>query len=306
MPLDDAALSAFLDLAFDHLCGRPVSELVDRDRVLAGLDAAAASDGLSRAQSRLYWPARERFFDRAARSAVKLGAWLPEPARDALSDLIGAPMPLPEKLVDELVGSEDVREEVREMLQDSITGFLKKGLGTTGGSLLGMGARAFGAAGRGLFGSLGDEVGQRLQDRVREFVDGTVASLQERIAKKLASEETARAFAKRRRKGFLKLLEKTEAEAAEIVRPWPHAAFDALAPTLLRHNLGREEIRAALREEIDAALAEIGKSTVGEVLDDFGLREVARESLHAHGLPIARTLVATAAFGDWWTSAHAS
>jgi hypothetical protein len=303
MALDDSALTAFLDLSFDHLCARPLSELVDADRILAGLDEGARSEGIPRFQMRVLAPLRERLLARAEKSAIKLGEWLPKPAAEALAAAIGAPIPMPAKLIDELVASEDVRDEVREMLQESLSTFIRKGFGAPAGirDALGRGARAFG----GLFGGLGDEVQRQMQERVRDFVDGSVTSLQERIARKLKSEAAAKSFGKRRKKAFEKALEKSEAEAVEATRILPHAALDALFPVVLRHNLARAELRLVLREEIALVLSELGRSTLGETLDDFGLRATARESLHAHGLPIARALVASDEFKKWWAVAIA-
>lgn len=303
MALDDSALVAFLDLSFDWVCKQPLSELLDRDGILAAIDRAAASNGIPRWQTRLMAPARDRLIAMAEKSSIKLGAWFPKEAAVAIADFIGAPLPMPEKLIDELVASEDVREEVREMLHDSLTSFVKKGFGAPPGirDALGRGARAFG----GLFGGLGDEVQRQMQEKVRDFVDGSVASMQERIAKKLKSEKAAKAFGKRRRKAFEKALEKTEAEAMETVRMIPHAALDALFPIVLRHNLARAEVRTVLRDEIGRALDELGKTTLGELLDDFGLRDEARKSLHAHGLPLARALRDTEPFQAWWKQATA-
>jgi len=302
MALDDSALTAFLDLTFDHLCARKLSDLVDADRILQALDGSAKSDGITKWQSKVIRPLRDRLIARAEKSAIKLGAWLPKEAADAIYMAIGTPMPLPPKLVDELVASEDVRDEVREMLSESLSNFIKKGFGAPAGirDALGRGARAFG----GLFGGIGDEVQKQMQERVRDFVDGSVASLQERIVKKLKSEAAAKSFAKRRQKGFKKALERTEAEAVEATRFIPHDAIDMLVPIVLRHNVAREELRRVLREEIALVLEELGKSTLGEFLDDFGQRDLARASLHAHGLPIARELVKTKEFQDWWQLAR--
>ena len=52
--------------------------------------------------------------------------------------------------------------------------------------------------------------------------------------------------------------------------PWE--ALDAMVPALVAHNLARAEVRAALREEVAAAVAELSTQTVGELLDELGLR----------------------------------
>src|SRR5437016_4028972 len=129
MPLDDAALADFLDVTFDFVCTRPLSDLVDRDRVLTALDEATRPDRVAMVQGRVTAPLRTRLLSRAKASTVKLAAWIPAPAVEPIADMIGAPLPLPPKLVDELVASEEVRDEVREMLSDAISGFIKKAVG---------------------------------------------------------------------------------------------------------------------------------------------------------------------------------
>jgi hypothetical protein len=67
-------------------------------------------------------------------------------------------------------------------------------------------------------------------------------------------------------------------------------------PSVVAHNLARAEVRAALREELAAAVAELTQQTVGELLDELGLRALAREAMRAQGLPLARAFVASPAF----------
>ena len=309
MPLDDAAITAFLDLVFDHACAQPLSAFVDEARVLAAIETVATEPRVSMLHQRLLAPLRERLLARGKQSALTLAAWIPEPLVEPIADLVGAPMPLPPKLVDELVASEEVRDEVRAMLSDALSGFIKKATGGGGektGSLrdvLGRGARTFGAVGKGLLGGLGDELQRQMQDRVREFVDNSVSSLQERIAKKLKSDETTKTLAKRRRQGFLKLLKKPEKEAATSLESIPFAAIDALAPMLVGHNVRRTEIRDALKAEIGHALGDLGKTTVGEHLDELGLRDQARAALHAHGGAFGKSFMATPAFVAWFDQA---
>lgn len=310
--LDDAALTALLDLGFEFGCQKRLGDLVDVARILEGIDLVASPERLARLHQRIVAPQRGRLLARAKASDVELGAWIPAMAVEPIADLLGAPVPLPPKMVDDMVASEQVRDEVRAMLSDTLSGFVKKAFGgessggaPTLGSMLGRGARTFGALGKGLLGGLGDELQRQLQDKVRDFVDGSVAALQERIAKKLKSEETAKALAKRRRAGFLKLLKKKESEAVAPLADVPFPAIDALVPLLVHHNLGRAELRAVVGEEVAAVVAELSTQTIGELLDELGLRAHAKATLHATLLPIVREVVATEPFGAWW-KAHAT
>jgi hypothetical protein len=260
-------------------------------------------------------PARERLIARAKASSLKAGVWLPAPVKDLIAEELGKPAPLPPKLVDELVGSEKVRDEVRAMLSDTLSSFIKKATGGSGGGdekdaspgaaaarAFGFGARAMAAAGRGLLGGLGDQLERTLQEKVRDFVDASVAAVQQRIAKKLTSEETAKGLGKRRKEAFLGFLDKTEAEVAAYVTKAPHDVIDALVPGVVQHNLQRPELREAIRAEIAAAIAELGEDEVGAVLDRLGQRALAREAMHALVGPIAKDFVATPGFTAWFAA----
>ncbi|HJZ84077.1 MAG TPA: hypothetical protein VKN99_02860 [Polyangia bacterium] len=301
---DDAALAGLLEAAFDFLCQRKVSELIDGERLLLALDASVTEPRVMRMIARFLAPARARLLERARASELALSVWLPEATRDALANLLGAPAPIPREIIDEVVTSERVREDVRAMLKETLESFIAKAVAVAPGGkgvkgLVGWGARAAGAASRGFLGGLGGEIQRLLEERVRDFVDSGVAMVQARLAQKLKSPETARLLGRRRRRAFLGLLKRSESEAARFLEKIPFAMLDALAPTVLVHNLARAEVRAALAAEIAAALGELEKQTIGELLDELGLREAARAALLHHGLPLARAFVAAPEFARW-------
>jgi hypothetical protein len=300
-PLDDQALTQLLDVGFDFLCTRKLSELVDGDRVVEIIDATHTESAIGYFHMRVGVPLRERLIARAKKSQVKLGDWLPEPAKQGIAAFLGQPAPIPQKFIDEAVASEGVRDQIRESLRETISSFISKGTSSGGvGGAIGFGARAFGAAGKAMLGGLGEGLQKQLQDKVRDFVDGAVEGVQDRIAKRLADPETAAALGRRRKKAFLKLLDTPESEAAAQIEKGPHAAIDMLVPSIVRHNVKRKELRDAIREEVALVVGELSKDTIGEILDRAGGRAVAREALVAHGLPLLREMCKTPAFNAWW------
>lgn len=295
--MDDAALTRFLDAAFVFACSRRVGEFVDVERLLLAADSAGEPSRVARMVARLTAPARARVLDRLRASSLPLGVWLPDPVRDAIAAMLGQPAPLPRALVDKLVTDEHVRESSRAMLHEALSSFIAKAFAVTPGGrglrgVIGLGARAAG----GLFGGLGEELQRQLEERVRDFVDGGVAMLQERVAQRLTSDETARLLGKRRRALFLGLVEEPESRLARALGKTPWAAFDAMLPALIAHNLARPELRAAVRDELGAVVAELSTQTIGELLDELGLRAHAAEAVRAHGLPLARAFVGSAEF----------
>jgi hypothetical protein len=80
------------------------------------------------------------------------------------------------------------------------------------------------------------------------------------------------------------------------VRKTPWDALDAMLPSLIAHNLARAELRAAVRDELAAVVAELSTQTIGELLDELGLRAQAAEAVRVHGLPLARAFAQTPEF----------
>jgi hypothetical protein len=295
--VNDQDLSQLIDGAFDFLCERRVSELVDVERVMKAVDAAAQPAPMASMISRLVAPARARIFQRLADSDRLLGVWLPEPVKDALAQLLGMPVRIPKPWIDKAVTDERVREQVRQTMQEALSGAVQKGFSVTPGGrgLKGMIGLA-GAAGRGLFGGIGEEIQRQIEDRLKDLVDSGVSILQQRVATRLMSDETAQQLGKRRRRAFLDLMKTPEKEAAKNLTRAPHEALDAMAPAVVAHNLGRAEFRQALTEEIAAAVAELSKQPIGELLEELGVRTLMKEAARAHALPLLREFVASPHF----------
>ncbi|MDB4965900.1 MAG: hypothetical protein JWN44_1589 [Myxococcales bacterium] len=290
-------IAALVDAGFEFICERRVHDFLDVERVLAAADAVATEARLPRLVARFAIPARQRFLERAEKSSVLLGAWLPDAARDAIATLLGMPAPIPRPLVDKVVADEHVRESARAMLHETMTSFIHKAFAVTPGGrglrgVIGLGARAAG----GLFGGLGEELQRQLEERVRDFVDSGVEMMQRRVAQRLVSDETARLLGTRRRAIFLDLLKRPESDVARLVARLPWMAIDALAPSLVTHNLARAEVRAALKDELSAVIADLSTQTIGELLDELGLREIAREGVRVHLLPLARAFASSSHF----------
>jgi hypothetical protein len=295
--VDDESLARWLDALFDFVCEQRLAAFVDVDRLIAGLDAAATEPRITAWLQRMGGPIRTRVLDRLRASKLPLSEWLPEPARDAIAQLLALPAPIPRALVDQVVADEHVRQNAHAMLLEELSSFIQKAFAATPGGrglrgIVNLGARAAG----GILGGLGDELQRSLEARTREFVDGRIVVIQQRIAQRLASKETAQMLGQRRRDLFLALGKRTEADVAKVAErvPWP--ALEALLPSVIAHNVAREPVRAALRDEVTALATELSKETIGELLDQAGLRELVRAGVRAHGLPLARAFVTSQAF----------
>ncbi len=297
MATDDEIVQ-LLDHVFEALCAQPVGPFLDADRLLDALDAAAAPAALAWTQRTLVIPARVRLLARAGQSDLLLGDWLPPEVAAALTARMKAPVRLPKKLVDEAVASDKVRDATRQMLSDALTTFVQRAAktlaadkppaGQAGGSglrgALGWGAKAAGS----VLGGLTEGLQQQLLDRAREQVDGLVGNVQQRIAERLSSDDTARALGQRRGRFVEGLLKTPEREAVKGAAKVDWDEIDADFPKVMAHNLARPAVRDALRAEVAAVGAVLEGETVGSFLDHVGLRGASQALFVRVGVPVVR------------------
>ena len=92
---------------------------------------------------------------------------------------------------------------------------------------------------------------------------------------------------------FLEILGQPESQLAGFVKKTPWDALEAMIPAVIAHNLARAEFRAALRDEVTAVLAELSTQTIGELLDELGLRAQVGEWIHAHAQPLVTAFLAS-------------
>jgi hypothetical protein len=315
LALDDAKLAALIDVAFEYVCAQPFESVIDPAKVLPVLDDALAAERTADFHGWIGVPLRERLIERAKKSAGKLAAWLPADVSAALDEQLARPVKLPRKAIDDAVASEQVREGVRQLVTETLDGFVNKALaggeaqgGSSGGGglrgVLSFGARAAAGVGKGLLGGIGEELQKQLQEKAKGFVDSSMAAAQKRLADRIASEETAKTLGKRRQKFFQKLLERSESEAGAWVEKsvrWKD--LDASLPKIVAHNLARQELREAIEGEVRAVFDQLAKESIGSLLDRAGVKQHARDWARTRGLAMAKGLVETEAFKGWLAQA---
>jgi hypothetical protein len=301
---NEEQLKAVIELGFDHLCAQRISAFLDPETILRGVDEVVKPARIAKLQARFIIPGRKRTLDALRASEITLGAWIPDDARAEIEAALGEPKPVPQDIIDDIVTSEKIRDDVRALLNDTISGFVSKAASVsdaaTGGMLGKSPLGGFAAAGKNLLGGLGEGIQKQLQGRVRDFVDGSVAAVQQKIGDKLASEETAKAMGARAKLGFTRALTRTEADVAKLVEQGTPERFDGVAPSIVAHNAARPALREAVRAELAAVLAELEKQTIGEALRELGLYDLVKQTLTERGLVIAKGFVETPGFGAVW------
>ncbi len=319
MTLNEAALHALIDHAFDHLCEQPLNAWVDASQVLPALDASMTAERIQEYNTRLGIPLRTRLIARAKQSTLALRVWLPQNVIDLLDKQAATPVRIPRKFIDEAVASEQVREGVRQMMSETLESFVSKATGaeSSGGSgsssgggglrgVLSFGARAAVGVGKGLLGGMGEELQKQLRERAKDFVDVSMSAVQKRLAERLASEETAIALGKRKQKTYQKMLTTTEAEQAKWTERMPWSKIDEQLPSVVTHNLARAELRTVIEEETRAVLDTLGHDSIGTLLDRAGVKQLTRDWAHKHGVVWMQSFLQSEHWQQWQSSVASS
>ena len=260
----DAALALF-----DALCELRLSDFID-DQVLGALtDALAVSGRAADLVTGIGAPVRNAVLAKLGSEpwTGKVGDAIPSGVLELLVALLPQLPPLPRKEVERALGSPAVRTEVRRVLEDTVRELMSR---ISGGAkslgVLGWGARAATAAGKGIFGALGADVESRIGDAV-EFGVGLA---QKRLVDLVSSPETARRVGKELATLLPKLADVPDRMVVESVRKMPHPLIDGLVASTLAHNAGRPVIRALVVEEGGKLVERLSATSVGVLLDRFG------------------------------------
>lgn len=280
-----------IEQLFDHAAAQPIGTLVDTEVLLRhverGLDAEAGV--VEKVWRRFVVPARERLLAAHESSQRLLGAAFPDAVRAELAELLAAPATIPRGWVKRVVSSPEFHAEVKSQLEETLREVTSEIFGKRGAGGLAAFARAGAAVGKGLFGGLG------VEERLGDAAAAALHRLEKRIVHLAASPKSAKRAGEMRKKLFLALLGRTEADAVTLARRAPHAALDALVGSFVAHNLARPEVRAAILSETRAFLAGLAPQTIGDLLRELGLYDRAREAWIDLAVPFATGFLASRA-----------
>jgi hypothetical protein len=174
------------ETAVDHFLARPVCELVAPERVVALLRMALSGWD----DARLEQCVNQEF----TRVTDAMAAWqgsleshvLPA-LGTALRNEVHRPLPLDPKLVMALADQPATRALVRDLLQTTLTNFVKQASNTVQESrvLGGVMSRARGLVSAtmagGIIAAVGESLNQEAERRVRDFVDGAVSATLQQV-----------------------------------------------------------------------------------------------------------------------------
>jgi hypothetical protein len=292
---DGAVRKALVEQLVDHAFERPIGELVDAGEVV-DLLAAAVTEGNARwVAERWVEPVWERHKVRSLAERDTVGDAVPEPDRERIRALLRDARLPKAAWADGMVDPQLVRDLFAPVLQQTLLGFVKKlpgmgGEGTggaakaVGGALGGLagafGKRAMASAGRiadaGL-GVLGGALDERVQQVARDFSRTAVGGMREAMRDRLKSDEGKRLVGQIREQVFERLLTTRVAELMDDAETIPLERVRDVAASLVAYNAARDFVRTAVRDEVEAWLRLEGPRTVGDVLDEAGLRGAVRD-----------------------------
>lgn len=271
---------------FDALMERRVSDFFDEELLGQAVDAMAAPGRGAEIWTRFVAPVRQGVLRRLAAQDNRLQEAVPAGVMELVIALLPSLPPPPRDLVEQLVGSGEVRAEVRRLLEDTMTelfnkvsGVAPKGTAAAAFGVFTWGARAASAAGRGFVSALGGDV----DARIREAVELGVGLAQKRFVDLVASPENAKRMGKELARVIPRVLEMREAEVAKYAERVSFPLLDGLSASLFTHNAGRQHVRSIVVAEAQAFVERASDTTLGELLDRLGLRAPLRAATERMG-----------------------
>ncbi len=269
---------------FDALCERRLRDLVDAELVGELVDAFAVPGRAADAVTRFVAPARARVLPRLGSDGSRVRDAIPGGVFELLVALLPSIPPPKRELVERLIGTAEVRAEVRRLLEETVRDLVRRAPagGERSRGVIGWGARAASAAGRSVV-ALGGALGADLESKIGEAVDAGVSLAQARIVDAVSSAENARRLGKELARFLPRVADVPEAEVARAGARLPYPILDGLFAAVISHNAARPAVRALIVDEAAAFIAQASETTLGELLDRFGLRAPIRAAFGRRG-----------------------
>jgi hypothetical protein len=304
----EGAAGRLAERIVDDVLGKTLRDLVDvsfaaaaaRDalRAFTASDAAAArvADVLTEAEKTL------------AADKRAVGTVVPAALRAGARDLASVAVTPPRDVVEKLLDREPLKKLLRAQVIDTLIAFGRKAASPVADNPIargigGLGKLALGQATKpGAFGAIANavsgEVERQVEKRATDFADTAVAGIVSGMAAQIADPARAKEQAAMRLAMLDGFLELTGPEVAALVRG-PVAERVAAVRKALGAWSADAKFEAEVESLVNTVLAKDGDRTLGEVLADLGLRDVAR----ANGRVLVQRriagFVAGEAFAEW-------
>lgn len=314
---ENARRTAFIALAVDHTLAQPVRDFVHFEDIADVLTEALTDANAEKLIAEELHPMRQRVLEHF--QATK------ETPRDLL------PPRVPERVIAIVAkgnrpraawakGAVDVapiRGLLSPIVQDVLLSFSKKlpipGLGgeapaaqekpSRSGGLLGSALRKSAGSiadmGKAALGNISGELEKKIQATTRDFSNQALGEIRSAIAERLQSDEGQKVIRDIRVSLIERFLDTPVHVIMDDANRAPVEALVGLVPDVLEHNRGRSQLRDFIQKEVEYQLATYGDRSVGELLDNYGLKSALRDRIVARiDRPVAQ-FIESPGFEAW-------
>jgi len=319
---DDSALrSKGVDMLLEFVLDVPMSRWVDAEDLARIVVDGTTGENAARFAEKHLAVGRARWRDRFAESGETPRDLLGPTASEDLHRIIAdAPMPKA-KWSKGMVDPKLVQQLVAPVVQDTLISFAKNlpipGLGggggddagdrggRGGGSMFGIRKRLKAEAGRlaekgrDALGGIGAELERQVKNAARDFSENASTEFRRAMQNRVKSPEGKRLVAEIREQVVETVLDTPIHALVADLDNVPDADLVALAGPVADHNHGREAFAAAVRAEIDAALAIEGDTTGRQYLTEQGQLDDVRAAVGKQLDPLVRDFFGADAFAGW-------
>lgn len=301
---DETAAADLVGRFFDHAVAQPLSTYVVPEYVLTHLDRLLderVTEPWVKNHLRAWF---DRDLARAEERGDTVGDWISPEARTELRALAARPVQMDRRFLEKLVQQGAIKHMLRSIVEETLDRFVStfKPGGTGGGFAGGVARGVFGAASKasgGLLGSVAGQIEQQLRAAVSSFVQGSMSMMLDRLVVILSSQETANQLARMKLNGFDEAMKRPTAKVAQGVQRLPLDDLLEVLPGQLVHNLRRDEVRAALREDVALWLEAEGARPVRDLAADEAALLAWRAEVVAIATPVLVGFAAAEPFVEW-------
>ena len=304
------------ELLADQLLAERARDAIDFERVHAVILQSLRTPNVRRIVQDHVAPGFARYADAIAQDDVTVGSLVDATAHEKLHRLARA-VQLPEaRWTEHALDPALVRQLLRPVWTQVLSTFAKRlpvpfagpaagGRGAPSG-LTGLLARSVQESaeklldrGRSVMGGLGAEVERRLATAARDFSDSAAQAFRAGLIERLQSEE-GRELLGQILAGFVDHVLRTRfSELQRDVDVLPVAELFDVVPDLVGHGAQSRFVREIVDRELSAWLRTQGERRLGELLEDFDLRQPVRALLVQHIGALAGNIASAQPFADW-------
>lgn len=266
-----------LAAGYEHLLSLPLARVLDPKALVDGFSRALHDDAVRGLILPIAREVNRRLVASLRGDELKLGTYVPSPARAALDELIARPDLIPEELVRKVFDDEVTEQIMRDVMYDALVEFNESvnpffaewGLPALIKKVLPIGAGTVLKS----MSTVRAEFDKRLEPEIRKFLLGFSRKSKKKIADFVISSAADPKLVALRQSVVAFFYEETIADLTKNVDDDARMAIDDVAEAVLLEVLHHDRPRARLLAELEKIVSEHGGETVGAWLARIGATE---------------------------------